>query len=197
MYLPDQLSDQLRHATLRQANGQMIPLIQNEQTLFAAQEVISQPAPFMTKPNVVFTLFGIIITVFTIGRHASGNQVDSWLDRFLFGMTGLFGWFLLVLWLIRDDAVTAWNPSLLFLMPFHIPLVYWATRTNAAGKLRARSFGITAIFILAGMALTKIPGCFDVIYPLMLLVRCLINCYPVQGGSQTLISRARLKRAFN
>ena len=184
MYLPDQLADQLRQATLRQANGQVIPLVESEQTLFAAQKVVRQPVPFMAQPNGAFTLLGIIVTGFTIGRYAKRKKVDRGLDWFLFGVSGLIGWFLVVLWLIRDDGVTAWNPTLLYLMPLHLPLVYWATAARTTLRRRTIYFGLTALFILLGMALSKIPGGFDIVYPLMLLVRCMVNCQPVLDGHQ-------------
>ncbi|WP_229254906.1 hypothetical protein [Dyadobacter linearis] len=174
MYLPDQLAGQLRHATIRQSDGSMIPLLQSEQTLFMPQEKVKQPLAFIARPNVVFTLFGIIVTVFSIGRFVSGRKVDRWLDHILFGASGLIGWFLIVLWHIRDDGVTAWNPTLLYLMPLHIPLVFWATRRNA-GAFRALYFAVAALLILGGMVLSNIPGWFDVTCPVMLLVRCLIN----------------------
>jgi hypothetical protein len=186
MYLPDQLSDQLRQATVMQANGEIIPLVKSEQTLFAAQKVVRKPVvPFITEPNIVFTLLSIIVTGFTITRYASGKKVDRWLDLSLFGLTGLMGWLLLILWLIRDDSVTAWNPSLLYLMPLHIPLIYWASKANASERFRVMYFGLTAGFILVGMALSKIPGWFDIVYPLMLFIRCLVNNYPVYRKIQT------------
>ncbi|WP_310586060.1 lipoprotein N-acyltransferase Lnb domain-containing protein [Telluribacter humicola] len=185
MYLPDQLSDQLRHATIRQANGQVVPLVQSEPTLFAAEKVVRQPVPFVAEPDVVFTLLSILVIGFTIGRYLRGRRVDRWLDWLLFGVSGFVGWFLVVLWLIRDDGVTAWNPTLLYLLPLHVPLVYWATGTTTTSKGRATYFGITAGFILLGMYLSNIPGWFDVVYPLMLLVRCLVNCQPIPVNHQT------------
>ena len=186
MYLPDQFSDQLRQATVMQANGEIIPLVQSEQTLFTSQKVVHKPVvPFTTEPNIVFTLLSIIVTGFTISRNATGKKVDRWLDLSLFGLTGLLGWLLIILWLIRDDGVTAWNSSLLYLMPLHIPLIYWVTKPNASERFRVMYFGFTAGLILMGMALSKIPGWFDIVYPLTLLIRCLVNCYPIYRKMQT------------
>ncbi|GAB3498158.1 DUF4105 domain-containing protein [Spirosoma knui] len=184
MYLPDQLADQLRQATIRQSTGQVIPLIQREQTLFAAQKIVHQPTPFVATPIVVFTLLSILVTGLKVRRYVSGKKADRWLDRLLFGVSGFLGWFLLVLWMIRDDGVTSWNPTLLVLMPLHLPFVFWVTRSSATLRLRAIYFGITALFIGLGMALSKIPGGVDIVYPLMLLVRCLVNCQPVLTRSQ-------------
>lgn len=186
MYLPDQLADQLRQATIRQSNGQVTPLIQSEQTLFAAQKIGCQPTLFVANPNVVFTLLSLLVTGLTLRRYLSGKKADRWLDRLLFGVSGFLGWFLLLLWIIRDDGVTAWNPTLLYLMPLHLPLVFWFTGSSTTLRLRAVYFGITALFILLGMALSNIPGGFDIVYPLMLLVRCLVNCQPVLARNEIL-----------
>jgi len=184
MYLPDQLADQLRQATITQPNGQVKPLIQREQTLFAAQKIARQPTPLVTNPNVVFTLLSLLVTGLTLRAYVNGKQADRWLDRLLFGVSGFFGWFLFLLWLIRDDGVTAWNPTLLYLMPLHLPFVFGATWPSTPLRLRAIYFGITALLILLGMALSQIPGWFDMVYPLMLLVRCMVNCQPVLARNQ-------------
>lgn len=184
MYLPDQLADQLRQATIRQPNGQLKPLIQGEQTLFAAQQIVTQPTPFVKTPNGVFALLCLLVTGLTLWRYVNDEKVDRWLDRLLFGISGFLGWFLLLLWIIRDDGVTAWNPTLLYLMPLHLPLVFWATRSKTTLRLRGLYFGITALLILLGMALSQIPGWFDIVCPLMLLVRCMVNCQPVLARNQ-------------
>jgi hypothetical protein len=36
-------------------------------------------------------------------------------------------------------------------------------------------FGITALLIITGMFLSKVPGGVDVLFPLTLLVRCIAN----------------------
>lgn len=172
MYLPDQLAGQLRLATIRQSDGQVILLIQSEQVLLAAQRIVRQPVSFIAKPNVVFTLLSILVACLTLRRYGSVRQADRWLDRLLFSVSGFVGWFLVLLWIIRDDGVTAWNPTLLYLMPLHLPLVYWATGASTTLRRRTLYFGLTALLTLLGMGLSKIPGVFDIVYPLMLLIRC-------------------------
>ncbi|GAB2538023.1 DUF4105 domain-containing protein [Spirosoma aerophilum] len=186
MYLPDQVHDQFAQATLLQANGQPIPLVQSDQVLFAAQKTFRKQVPFFFDPDVVFTIFGFLVAAFTIRRYVINGKVDRWLDRLLFGICGFMGWFLLILWLIRDDGVTAWNPSLLFLMPFHLPLIYWATRSTVTAKQRTLYFGITALLLIIGMFLSRVPGGFDVVFPLTLLVRCIVNLQTVRRGQQSL-----------
>lgn len=185
MYLPDQVHDQLAKATIKLANGQIVPFVQGDQTLFAAQNIFRQQVPIFLDPDVVFTILGVLIAGFTIRRYVVAGKVDRWLDRLLFGVSGFLGWFLLLLWLIRDDGVTGWNPTLLYLMPLHFPLIYWATATNATARRRTLYFGSTALLTVLGIFLSKIPGSFDVVFPLTLLIRCVVNMQPVRQGYRT------------
>ncbi len=185
MYLPDQVHDQLARATLKQATGQTAPLILSDQTLFEARKTFRQQLPFIFDPNVVFALLAVAVTVFTIRRYVVPGKVDRWLDRLLFGISGFWGWFLFLLWVATDHGVTAWNPTLLYLMPLHLPLIYWATGPGATARRRTLYFGITAVLILLGMVLSKVPGGVDVLFPMTLLVRCVVNLQPGRRGKQT------------
>ncbi|QJW90132.1 DUF4105 domain-containing protein [Spirosoma taeanense] len=183
MYLPDQVHDQLARATLKQTNGQVVPLVASDQTLYNAQQTFRQQLPFVFDPHVVFALLAIVVTVFTIRRYQIG-RVDRWLDRLLFAVVGFLGWFLFLLWVATDHGVTAWNPTLLYLMPLHLPLIYWATGRNTTARRRTVYFGSAAVLILLGMFLSKVPGGVDVLFPLTLLVRCIVNLQPVRRGQQ-------------
>lgn len=181
MYLPDQVHDQLAKATLRKPGGQAEPLVLSDETLFKAQTTFRQQVPLFFDPEVVFGLLAVAITVFTIRRYLYG-KVDRWLDRLLFGITGFLGWFLLLLWVATDHGVTAWNPTLLYLMPLHLPGIYWATDFGATARRRTFYFGGTALLILLGMFLSKVPGGVDVLFPMTLLVRCVVNLQPARIG---------------
>ncbi|QMW06923.1 DUF4105 domain-containing protein [Spirosoma foliorum] len=185
MYLPEQLFDQFAHSTLRQANGQIVPLVSGTQTIFEPQHTFRQQVSILFDPDVVFAILGVLVALFTIRRYKVAGKVDGWFDRLLFGIVGFLGWFLLVLWLIRDDGVTGWNPTLLYLMPFHLPLIFWATSSTATARRRTIYFSLTALLILLGILFSKIPGGFDVLFPLTLLVRCIVNMQPVRQAYRT------------
>ncbi len=184
MYLPNNVHDQLSQATLRQANGQRVPLVARDQFLYTAKQTFRQQVPFIFDPNVVFGVLGVAVAFFTVRRYQRG-RVDSWVDRLLFGFSGLCGWFLFLLWVGTDHGVTAWNPTLLYLMPLHLPLIYWATGPNTTARRRTTYFGITALFILLGMILSRVPGGVDMLFPITLLVRCVVNMQPARRGQQT------------
>lgn len=180
MYLPNNVFNQMAIAKRRQADGQVVPLVASSQTVFKAADTFRQQVPFVFDPAVVFALLGVAVTVFTIRRWQRG-KVDRWLDRLLFAFSGAWGWFLFLLWFGTDHGVTTWNPTLLYLMPLHLPLIYWATGPTTTARRRTLYFGITATLILAGMFLSTVPGGVDVLFPLTLLVRCVVNFQSVRN----------------
>ena len=180
MYLPQNVFDQMAQAKVRQANGPVVPLVADSQTLNKATNTFRQQVPFIFDPEVVFAILGIAVTVFTIRRYQQG-KIDRWLDRLLFAFSGSWGWFLLLLWVATDHGVTTWNPTLLYLMPLHVPLIYWATGPTTTARRRTLYFGITALLIIMGMFLSTVPGGVDALFPLTLLVRCIVNLQPVRN----------------
>lgn len=173
MYLPNNVFAQLSKATIRQPNGQLAPLVQREQSLFQASQIPPKEIPFLLDPNVIFAILGLLIAGLTI-RQCQQGKVSRTIDRWLFGFVGVCGWFLFLLWVGTDHGVTAWNPALLYLMPLHMPLVFWVTRP---ANLRHANlyFGVTAALIVIGLLLSKVPGGADTLFGLTLLVRCFVN----------------------
>ena len=180
MYLPDNVFNQLASANVRQAGGQLVPLVTDSQTLYQATRTFRQQIPFIFNPDFVFALLGIVITVFTIRRYRNG-RIDRWLDRLLFAFSGAWGWLLFLLWFGTNHGVTTGNPTLLYLMPLHLPLIYWATGPTTTARRRNTYFTLTAMLIIAGMFLSTVPGGVDVLFPLTLLVRCVVNLQPVRN----------------
>jgi len=180
MYLPNNVFNQMASATVRQANGQVVPLVADSQTLYKDSQTFRQQIPFIFNPDFVFAILGIAVTVFTIRRYQRG-KIDRWLDRLLFAFSGSWGWFLLLLWVGTDHGVTSWNPTLLYLMPLHLPLIYWATGPTTTARRRNAYFGLTAILITIGMFLSTVPGGVDALFLLMMLVRCVVNLQPVRN----------------
>jgi hypothetical protein len=178
MYLPNNVYDQLAQATIRQPDGRMQPFVSEGRTLFKGATTFRQQVPIIFDPTVVFAVLGLVILFATIRQYQRG-PVSRRLDRWLFGIVGFLGWFLLLLWVGTDHGVTAWNPTLLYLAPYHLPLIFWATNANATNARRSWYFAITALLIIVGMVLSTVPGGVDVLFPITLLVRCLANLRPV------------------
>lgn len=182
MYLPDNVFTLFAAATIRQPNGQVVPLVSNTQTLFAPQNLPKQNLPLPLFPAFVFAILGVAIGVVTYRQYAHG-KVSRLLDRVLFTFVGLCGWLLLFLWIARDDNVTAWNPSLLWLMPFHLPLIFKATNGKNT-RFTNIYFGITALLLIISLFVSNVPGGADQLFILTLLIRCVANLQQVRRESR-------------
>ncbi len=184
MYLPNNVFNQFAQATIRQANGQQLPLVSSTQTLFEPQNLPKQNLPLPLFPAFVFALFGAAIGFITYRQYVRG-KVSHWIDWVLFGFAGLCGWLLLFMWIIRDDGVTGWNPSLLWLLPFHLPLIFWATK-GKNHRFTNLYFGITAVLLIIGLFVSNVPGGADALFILTLLIRCVANMQQVRRKSREL-----------
>ncbi|OIN58735.1 Lnb N-terminal periplasmic domain-containing protein [Arsenicibacter rosenii] len=173
MYLPNNVFAQLAKATIRMPNGQVMPLVQREQVLFQAAQTLPQELPFFMDPNVVFAILGLLLALVTVRQYKAG-KVSRRIDRVLFSFIGLCGWILLLLWVATNHGVTAWNPTILYLMPFHLPLIFWVTKPQNLRFANAY-FGTTAILIVLGLLLAKVPGGAHILLGLTLLIRCFVN----------------------
>lgn len=184
MYLPNNVFNQFAQATIRQANGQQFPLVSSTQTLFEPQNLPKQNGPLPFYPAFVFGVLGAVIGFLTYRQYVRG-KVSRQIDLLLFGFAGLCGWILLFLWIARDDNVTAWNPSVLWLMPLHLPLIFWATsRKNQ--RFTNLYFGITAVLLVISLFVSNVPGGADALFALTLLIRCVANIQQVRRNSREL-----------
>ncbi len=131
MYLPENLMYKLRQAKIRLANGQTVPVIASDEKLFEPLELAqpaSNPIGFLFSPAVIFLLL-ILINLRT-NADRQRNQLSRWLDRLIFCVYGLAGWFLLLLWIGTDHGVTNWNPALLLFFPLYFPFIFRATKPD-------------------------------------------------------------------
>ncbi|MBC8152043.1 MAG: DUF4105 domain-containing protein [Bacteroidetes bacterium] len=169
MYLPDNVHDRLAAATLRQPNGQTVPLVTREQVLFQARGIARQTPPLWAIPEFFFLVVLIAVGYFTY-RHYQTNVRGLGLDRFLFGISGLAGWILFLLWVATDHGVTGWNPGLLWLFPLHLPLIYWVTRPQNQRHLGVY-FRVVGVLLALGFLFSKVPGPADGMFIITLYIR--------------------------
>lgn len=169
MYLPNNVHDRLSAATLLQPNGQTIPLIAREQPLFQAQNVIKQTPPLWAIPEFFFLVVLIAVSYLTYRHYQTGVR-GLGLDRLLFGISGLAGWILFLLWVATDHGVTAWNPAVLWLFSLHFPLIYWVTRPQNQRHL-GLYFRVVGVLLALGFLFSKVPGPADGMFIITLYVR--------------------------
>jgi uncharacterized membrane protein len=122
MYLPNNL---LKHFDRAKLGGK--PLVASKTKLFKPTEITSDSHSFtdiLLRPNIIFALVAAIILLYQ--RYQRHQRSKSFLlDKIFFSIIGLAGWILLLLWIATDHGVTAWNPDLLWIVPFHFPLVFF------------------------------------------------------------------------
>lgn len=185
MYLPYNVHDRLAAATIRQPNGEFAPLVAREQSLYKARDVFKKTPPLWAIPETFFLAALFLITYLTYWHHQRGVR-GLGLDRFLFGLSGLAGWVLLLLWVATDHGVTAWNPTLLWLFPLHLPLIHWVTQPQNQRHL-GTYFRITGVLLGLGLFLSRVPGPADGLFICMLFIRAF---YQVRFKPKTELVRA-------
>jgi hypothetical protein len=132
-FLPLKLMDHLRHVTIKSADGNDVPLIKSERTLFT-----STRAPEPTKPPTWwpwYLLIGLIVdgVLILLGRMAPrskwarrgfGIAATTYAAILAFcGWFGLWGWFFTSHWAAwRNENLFGYSPAALPLA-FTIPLV--------------------------------------------------------------------------
>lgn len=190
MYLPENLYQQFAHASIIQPNGQPAPLVLADQTVFQAVRSPQPPIPFYATPEFVFGMLLLAVCILT-GRQLRRQQSGYWLDRVLFGFAGICGWILFLLWVATDHGVTAWNPSLVWLAPFHMPLIFWATQPGHP-KRTVNYFRLTFALALVSLILygANVPGQADSLFILTLLIRCAYHMFIRHKAAQPVLTDA-------
>jgi len=177
MYLPNNVFDQLTKAQVRTQTGQLVPLVTQTQTIFEGQPLFKSTLPIVVYPDFVFLVLLVLVAFLTWRHWNQGERAGIWLDRLLFGFAGAWGWFLFLLWFATDHGVTTWNPTLLWLMPLHIPGVFWATSPKRHPFQTNTYFRITALLLIISFFVLNAPGFADTLFVGTLLVRALFRSW--------------------
>ncbi len=141
MFLPDYVESAFNHAYVKDSTGGR-PLVR--ETLIRFEPV---PEEALTSLNTPFNWLAALLVVgllFTFLGYKRGTPFYVF-DTVLFSITGLLGWFLLVLWLGTDHKAAAQNMNLLWALPLHFPLALFLLK-KAKPKFLKVYFGLTAAF---------------------------------------------------
>lgn len=116
MFLPEYISVFFAEAT--KTNN--IPLVTNTRVLYKAKNKNeSQLLTYVTGPFAVLGILSLIILFITYNDYKQLKLTKS-LDIITFGLTGLIGVILLLLWFGTDHDMTAYNYNLLWAMPLNL-----------------------------------------------------------------------------
>jgi len=118
MYLPKFIHAFFDNATI---NNSGKPLVIQSRILFTKKDVV-ESANFLTSPFMIFGIFGLLVIFITYSDYKKNNR-SIWLDTVIFGITGIIGLFLLLLWFATNHSTTGYNYNLLWAFPLNIIVI--------------------------------------------------------------------------
>ncbi len=111
MFLPDYVEYGFDHATF---NGQ--PLVKQKVIRYEARSETFGNGIF--QPIYVFSLFALLTLALT-NYDFRRKKISTWFDALLFGVIGLVGMLLFLLWVATDHRAAANNLNVLWALPTH------------------------------------------------------------------------------
>jgi Domain of unknown function (DUF4105) len=136
MFLPDYIESSFDHATL---NGSTI--VKQKVIVY---ESTPEKNPFhWYHPWIVFGLL-FLLASFISYRDWQRKKLSKWFDVTLFGLTGLLGLLLLLLWIATDHKAAASNFNLLWAFPLHLVAAIGLLKKNP-GKWLSSYFTFTSV----------------------------------------------------
>jgi hypothetical protein len=166
MFLPLALRDHIRGVTIPGPDGEPVPLVAGERTLFesTAPPPPDAPPPWLRWYLLIGTVAGALVAVLgRMGRTQRAGRVLLGTLSVLWGvLAGLGGIVLAGLWAFTDHAMAYRNENLLQVNPFVLGvaiLVPMAMAGSVRGARRARglTLGLAALSLL-GLLLQGVPG---------------------------------------
>ncbi len=119
-FLPEYLEKACNQAVIT-AEGRTRPLVRETLITYEPNErelTFQFFTPLFT--TMTFLLFATLITFFDTRKQ----RVSYWFDKLFFGISGLLGCVLLLLWVATDHNAAAYNFNLLWAMPSHLILFF-------------------------------------------------------------------------
>lgn len=145
MFLPAYVESGFDHATIRNDSA-TIPLVAEKKIVY---ESIPQPAAGLPHPLYVFS-FVAFIALILCGRDFRRQDASTWFDVLLFGLTGLIGIVLLLLWFFTDHKASANNLNIIWALPTHFVAVIAFMRNPPWLKTYFLITALIQLFLLAG-----------------------------------------------
>jgi uncharacterized membrane protein len=118
-FLPDNLATAFADAKVKTPTG-TAPLVSSTRPIFTAAPF---PPPSPLTPTVVFWALAILTLAFTYWQIRT-ERVNFMFDKVLFGIAGIAGWIILLLWFGTNHGVTSWNYDVLWAFPLWMPLIF-------------------------------------------------------------------------
>ena len=129
MFLPSFIHDFFDSASFKNSNT---PLVKKSKTIYE-QKVTPESNNFFLSPVFVFGFNGLLIFFITY-KDFKRNRRSKWLDITLFGITGIIGVFILLLWFATDHKATHQNYNLLWALALNILVIKQLFRKKVSPK---------------------------------------------------------------
>ena len=175
-FMPDYLKNSLDSAFVIK-NGEKIPLVKHTFNIHKGTQILSPSA--INGPRWFFWVLFLILSIFAFWAYKNAYYLKSF-DIILFGISGLIGLLLLILWVATDHYDARNNYNLLWAFPLNLIV-------SALVIFKPHSKTLIYYYFFMGAILTALvlfwtflpqkmnPAFFPVV--LILLYRCGINCY--------------------
>lgn len=116
MFLPDYIEAGFDHATIKQGEI-FLPIVEEKIIVYASRD--EDPIDGPPHPLYIFTVLALLaigLSIYNIKR----KKLSNWFDIFLFGLTGLIGLLLVILWFATNHKAAANNFNILWALPTHL-----------------------------------------------------------------------------
>ncbi len=158
MYIPDNLMAAFDSAKVI-SDGKWVNFVNRKQTL---AETTIEHKPFPIKPFILFSILFLIVAYVTFMEYQN-KKWHLWVDKLLFGITGLTGWLLLGLWFLTDHGVMNQNLNLLCAFAPVFPAVLFLNKKNGSQSGLKTLFMIqTVLALIMIIGFTFLPQGFHV-----------------------------------
>ena len=138
MFLPEFVRRSLEKATLKGENG-FKPIVKKSTVYFQAQPKNSFVEGQIFTPNLVFWSLFVLVAIITFLGYRK-NKIRRGIDVTLFGIFGLIGIFLFVLWVATDHKAASNNMNLLWAISASLTRSYFVVEKKQANFFEALFF---------------------------------------------------------
>lgn len=181
MFLPDYL---MKGADSTTINGK--PFVAEKSVLFMPQETTTENYPFYLHPLCWLTVIAIFVLILSFNlQWRIAQRLLPWVDRCLFFLTGLLGFFLLFMWFGTDHKVCAWNYNLLWALPTNLIFSFFLQRDSRGVKRYAALVIAVNLFLLLGWFVLPqklLPEFVPVLAMLIVRARYILSRTPLAGN---------------
>jgi len=156
MYLPLYLKESFEKSVFHR-NDSIIPVLQDERVLFKANSEIQNEKNILNKivtPIIILSLILIITLFITFYEYLKQRRL-IWFDQVLFGITGVLGLVIFLLWVATTHKVMNNNLNVLWALPTHFFIV-WILKKEKFKKLISFYFSINILILIVLLLSWKI-----------------------------------------